>query len=217
MIKKEFIIFDWDGTLCNSLPGIVRAMQAASVQSQLPMPSDSEVYGIVGLGLHEAATHLFPHIDQETANQLVEHYRVAYRGLDDAHIRLFPGVMDTLENLRAQGHTLAVATGKSRAGLDRVWEVLGMTSFFDASRCNDEARSKPAPDMVLQLMQERDFEAEQSLVVGDSVHDLGMARAAGVAGIGVSYGANSAAELSKYQPVAIIDSIGDLPGASSRL
>lgn len=185
-------------------------MQTASAACGLPEPTANEVHGIVGLGLIEAVQLLFPGIEEAEADRVVDQYRAAYLGMDHSSTKLYPGTLETLQALRSAGHMLTVATGKSRSGLDRVLDVLNMGDFFDGSRCNDEAGSKPLPDMVLQLMQELAAVPAQTLVIGDSVHDLGMANAAGVAGIAVSYGASSVAQLTSYQPLAVIDSLDRL-------
>ena len=139
---KNLYIFDWDGTLSDSLARIVAAMQAASADNGMPRPAAKAVHGIVGLGLDEGVAALFPTLAGSAQAHIVEAYRVHYRALEKHGEHLFPGVETFLLELRERGHKLAVATGKSRAGLDRVMAKLGVDSYFHASRCDDEAASK---------------------------------------------------------------------------
>lgn len=204
------VIFDWDGTLCNSVGAIVASMQAAAAELALEVPEPACVREIIGLGLSEALARLFPDLETCRHQDLTAAYSRHYAAPDRAQTPLFPGAMTTLEALRERGLELAVATGKSRRGLDRVLASLQLADFFDATRCADETRSKPHPLMLREIMTERGKSPAEVLMVGDSEYDLAMAREAGVRSVGVSYGVHSGARLAGHQPLAIIDALPQL-------
>ena len=200
------VIFDWDGTLCDSEAHIVRAVQSAARDMGLREPGDAEAANIIGLGLPQAMAVLFPEIpdDERVANE-------------EEPPQLFPGALETLVVLKERGLELAVATGKSRRGLDRILRVFGLSDFFHATRCADETRSKPHPLMIEEIILERSVPAEQVVMVGDTEYDLEMAANAGVASVGVSYGVHSTERLQNHGPVAIVDELPqllDLPALS---
>ena len=147
-------IFDWDGTLCDSTRKIVRSMQQAARQLRLPELEDTQVLNIIGLGLPEAVNRLYPDISAECAEALRTTYSEHFIHHDQTPMPLFEGVGETLHRLRDEGYRLAIATGKSRRGLERVLDGLGMSRFFHGSRCADETTSKPDPHMLLELLEE---------------------------------------------------------------
>ena len=204
------IIFDWDGTLCDSVEHIVEAMQAAAAEFPVAIPDASSVRDIVGLGLPQAVARLFPGLAESTQGALAAAYSRHYRALDREPPSLFAGAMETLLALRERGLPLAIATGKSRRGLDRVLAGLGMSGFFDITRCADETRSKPHPLMLEQIVAQSGLTAESTVMVGDSEYDLAMARAGGVHPVGVSYGVHSRERLSLHRPLAILDHLPEL-------
>ena len=175
------VIFDWDGTLCDSIDQIVAAMQAAAQDVDLSPPPAAAVRDIVGLGLPQAVATLFPRLADGQRLALAEAYARQYVARDGGRVQLFAGALDTLHALRKRGLPLAVATGKSRRGLNRVLADLGLEDFFDATRCADETRSKPHPLMLQQIMAEQGVAAETVVMVGDTEYDLEMACKAGVA------------------------------------
>jgi phosphoglycolate phosphatase len=201
------VIFDWDGTLCDSVEQIVSAMQDATAELSLPAPAATEIRNVVGLGLPQAVSQLFPGLDEATRNALTQAYSRHYSSPDRPSTPLFTGAMETLLALRERGFELAVATGKSRRGLDRVMASLGLDGFFEATRCADETQSKPHPQMVLEIMASRGKAAEDALVVGDTEYDLVMARRARARSVGVSFGVHSRERLARHQPLAIIDEL----------
>ncbi|MEW6591738.1 MAG: HAD-IA family hydrolase [Pseudomonadota bacterium] len=208
MIKpKQFdlLIFDWDGTLMDSAGVIVDSIQRACVDIGLEAPSDRASRQIIGLGLIQALQTLLPDLPEDAYPHLVERYRHHYLGRD-ADIPLFAGVPEGLDALHAGGFTLAVATGKSRAGLARALEASGLGPRFAATRCADQTHSKPHPAMVLELIAELDADPARTLVIGDTSHDLLMAANAGVASLGVTYGAHEAGDLAPHAPLALFDS-----------
>ncbi len=214
------IIFDWDGTLCDSVGHIVRGVQNAARDMALPVPSDEAAANIIGLGLPQAMAVLFPELPEERRQELIAGYSRHYIANEEAPPELFPGALDTLHALKDSGLEVAVATGKSRRGLDRILDKLGLAGFFDATRCADETRSKPHPLMIHEIMAERGAAADEVLMVGDTEYDLEMARNAGVASVGVTFGVHSVARLEAHGPVAIVDALPqllDLPVLAGRV
>jgi phosphoglycolate phosphatase len=205
----DLIIFDWDGTLLDSAAAIVRAIQHACEDLGLGTPDDRTARSVIGLGLVDALARVVPDLPSSRHQELAGRYRYHYLARDH-ELALFDGVPDLLDGLRARGHTLAVATGKSRAGLDRALGYTGLGRQFAATRCADESVSKPAPDMVLELMDELAFDPVRTLVIGDTTHDLLMARHAGCESVAVSYGAHPLPELLAAGPKAHCASIGEL-------
>ena len=204
------LVFDWDGTLCDSLERIVYCLQLAAKDSSLPVPHDDQARGIVGLGLNEALEQLFPGTSISGINVLRENYAKHFRREDSEPSQFYPGVLDTLEKLRDQGFIMAVATGKSRAGLDRVLTSIGMNSFFHSTRCADETASKPDPKMLNSLLSEHALSAEQAIMVGDTTFDMEMAQRSGMARLAVSYGAHELDKLLPYKPLACLDEFSEI-------
>lgn len=205
------LIFDWDGTLSDSTGIITRAMQRAADDLGWPVPEPEAVHNIIGLGLPEALSKLYPGRHDADYSALKARYRSHYLAEDQAApARFFPQVMETLTQLRDQGHQLAVATGKSRQGLDRVFETMALRGFFNASRCADETASKPHPLMLRELLEELDGKPESAAMVGDTEYDMAMARSAGMARIAVSYGAHAIERLHPYEPALCLDQFGDI-------
>ena len=205
----DLLVFDWDGTLLDSTGAIVEAVQAACRDLGQPEPSDEHARQVIGLGLAEALRHSVPGLADEQFPQMVERYKYHYLSLDH-ELRLFDGIRELLAELHASGFLLAVATGKSRRGLDRSLVQSGLSVYFSASRCADECFSKPHPQMLDELMAEFAVPPERTLMVGDTTHDLQMAINAGVAGLAVGYGAHSAAALDALNPLARLHSVGGL-------
>lgn len=210
-MPKQFdlLIFDWDGTLMDSAGVIVDSIQRACEDIGLPAPSDRASRQIIGLGLTQALQALLPDLPADDYPRLVERYRHHYLGRDD-QIPLFAGVASGIGQLRASGFQLAVATGKSRVGLERALEASGLGEWFAATRCADQTHSKPHPAMVLELIDELGADPAHTLVIGDTSHDLLMAANAGVASLGVTYGAHEASDLHPHAPLALMDSFAEV-------
>ena len=204
------IIFDWDGTLCDSAAHIVAAVQSAARDMGLAVPSDEAAANIIGLGLAEAMARLFPEIPARRRATLIQAYSTHYVANEVDTPDLFPGALDTLHSLRDRGLELAVATGKSRRGLDRILAKLDLVGFFHATRCADETQSKPHPQMIHEIIRERAVDPGDVVMVGDTEYDLEMASNAGVASVGVSFGVHSVERLAAHGPVAIIDTLPQL-------
>lgn len=209
--QAELIIFDWDGTLFRSIDLIQSSIVAAG--RELGADIDSEVArSIIGLGLKAAQKLLFPDkSDRDKAFFTAFHdaYRRSYEA-GEAAIELYAGAYDLIAALHAQGRRVAVATAKSRAGIDRSLEVTGLAAFVRHTRTPEECLPKPNPQMLLEILAESGFAAEKALMVGDTTHDLQMAINAGVAAVGISHGAHSHEELEALNVAAVCRSIAEL-------
>lgn len=199
--KFDLIIFDWDGTLVDSIDWIVHCLQTAAKPHGYKMPDEHAAKSTIGLCIQQSMETLFPGIDQKTQKQLSTSYSQEFFSQDINKKHLFTGIENMLSNLKHNRYQLAVATGKTRAGLDWAMQGTALTSFFDITRCADESASKPQPLMLEQIIKEMDVEKERVLMIGDSVHDIQMANNAGIAAIAVSCGANSEAELQQLNPL----------------
>ncbi len=210
------IVFDWDGTLCDSVARIVHAMQSAALDEGLEPPPDAAVRNIIGLSLPHAMLKLFPD-DSGKHCDLIAAY--SYHFVHSNHIpdsALFDGVRDMLANLGSSGHDLAVATGKSRRGLDRAFAQFNLGDVFAFSRCADETRSKPHPQMLQELLDVSWTDVSDALMIGDSTYDLEMAAAMGMGSVGVTYGVHPPEVLRAHAPNELVDSVEDLESAINR-
>lgn len=207
--RFELIVFDWDGTLMDSAEMIVASVQAAARDLGLEPPLEERARHIIGLGLGEALRHALPDLPEAHYPELVARYRHHYLSRDH-ELTLFAGAAELVRELAERGHRLGVATGKSRVGLDRALAHTGLGEFFDATRCADECRSKPHPQMLLELMETLGVDPERTLMIGDTTHDLMMAQNAGVAAVAVGYGAHSRDVLATAASLYCADSIADL-------
>lgn len=207
-MKFSHIIFDWDGTLMDSSEKIVQCMQIAARQANMPVPLSEDVRDIIGISLVPAIQKLFS-VDSAGAAAIAGHYRDAFLDIDKTPCPFFPGVSSTLALL--QKHvTLAVATGKARRGLERAWQMTQSKHFFSDSICSDEAESKPSPDMLKKLLQKWQVDASSTLMVGDTVYDMQMAKALDMPRVAVTFGVHDVTRLKQFEPLACIDSIGEL-------
>lgn len=210
------LVFDWDGTLIDSVGRIVASLQAAAVDCRLAVPDAAACRGVIGLSLPVALDSLFGPQSAAAREQLLDSYRHHYLHASDVAERPFIGLKPLLKALAAQGHKLAVATGKSRLGLDRSLHDYDLGRHFQATRCADESRSKPHPQMLHELMATTCHGRERTLMVGDSRHDMAMAVAAGVQAIGISHGVDDGATLraaGASQVVADLPALAELFGA----
>ncbi|HEV2612033.1 MAG TPA: HAD-IA family hydrolase [Noviherbaspirillum sp.] len=211
MARKRFdlIVFDWDGTLMDSTSTIVRCIQAAAKDLGLPIPDNKAASYVIGLGLQDAMQAALPDLDPKYYPRMVERYRYHYLSKDKG-LELFDGVREMLTDLSQQGYFLAVATGKSRVGLNRALDASRLLSLFDATRCADETFSKPHPAMLQELTRELGQDLQRTVMIGDTTHDLQMAINAGAAGIAVHYGAHPSEELKVLNPIFAADSVAQL-------
>lgn len=208
--EHELIIFDWDGTLMDSIAKIVRCFNAALEDAGVSGPGEDAIRHVIGLGLGEAVAELLPETDAATRDEVVERYRRHFLHLDQTGMELFPGVRAGLEDLSAQGYLLAIATGKARRGLERVLRDTGTAHLFCATRCADEAFSKPHPRMLEDILEQTGFTAGQALMIGDTTYDMQMARHAGMDGLAVTYGVHGRELLAQHGPLACLDSFTEV-------
>ncbi|MEQ7919109.1 HAD-IA family hydrolase [Xanthomonas sp. WHRI 1810A] len=206
----DLLIFDWDGTLADSIGRIVDAMREAAVLSGRPVRDDLSIKGIIGLGLPEAIRTLYPDISGNDLIDFRQVYADRYMAMDAEPSKLFDDVQASLDHFRAQGYRMAVATGKARRGLDRVLKAHGWTEYFDITRAADETASKPDPLMLHEILEHCGVRPEKALMVGDSSFDLLMARNAGMDSVAVGYGAQALDSLRTYQPRLAIDHFSEL-------
>ena len=206
----KLLIFDWDGTLSDSVGRIVESMHMASTLCGFELCTDQAIKGIIGLSLSEAIRTLYPRINDQQLIAFRQHYADHYIALEAEPSPLFDGVRQSLEAFRAQGYYLAVATGKARRGLDRVLKAHGWDDYFDITRAADETAGKPHPLMLEQILAHCGVAPRQALMVGDASFDLMMARNAGMDSVAVSYGAQAAEALQQYGPKMTIDHFSEL-------
>ncbi|MBU1390250.1 MAG: HAD-IA family hydrolase [Gammaproteobacteria bacterium] len=230
--QYDLVIFDWDGTLMDSIGKIITCIENMARTLQLPIPSESDIRDIIGLSMTEALRVLFPQGlnlsassvysqpqhpknafgqgEDDQYQQMRAEFKAQYLHLDATPTPLFAQAPLLIDQLHTQGYQLAVATGKARAGLDRVFEQTGLGRYFVASRCADEVHSKPHPEMISSLLKELNIAPNRALMVGDSLLDLTMAANAGIDSVGVTYGAHRAEKLLRAKPIALIDSPAQL-------
>ncbi len=203
--RFDLIAFDWDGTLMDSTAVISSSIQFACADLGLPVPSDERASHVIGLGLTDALAYAAPALPSSLLPRMVERYRHHYLSRD-AQLPLFAGVREIIVALKEAGHSVAVATGKSRVGLERALDHSGLRPLFDATRCADECRSKPDPQMLWDLGDALGVRNERVLMIGDTTHDLLMASNAGASSLAVSYGAHDARSLEGHGALAIVGS-----------
>jgi len=199
--RFDLIIFDWDGTLIDSIDWIASCLQQAADQCGIAVPEAQAAKDVIGLSINNAMQTLFPEIDPHTQAQLVACYSQQYNSKQISPDDLFPGVYAMLVELKESGYQLAVATGKTRVGLQKALKATGTEELFCVTRCADETASKPDPKMLLEIIQHTQAAKERTLMIGDSIHDLQMALNAPISAIAVSCGANSAELLQQYHPL----------------
>jgi phosphoglycolate phosphatase len=207
--RFDLIVFDWDGTLMDSAACIASALRAACHDLGYAVPSERDARYIIGLGLHDALAHVLPGVDPSAYKNVVERYRHHFL-LHDSGTKLFSGAEEMVHDLHHAGHLLAVATGKSRRGLDRALETTRLMHYFHATRCADEGHSKPDPGMLHWLVEKLGVTHDRTLMIGDTTHDMAMARAAGVARVAVTHGAHEACDLLGYDALACVQNCAEL-------
>jgi phosphoglycolate phosphatase len=207
--RFDLIVFDWDGTLFDSTTLITRCIQASCADLGIPVPSDRDASYVIGMGLQEALQHAAPSLPPGRYRELGLRYRHHYLARQH-ELSLFDGASALLETLKARRHRLAVATGKSRLGLDEALAAVRLGGWFDATRTADETDPKPHPRMLLELMRELGTEPARTLMIGDTTHDLQLAINAGATGVAVSYGAHDAPALAAMAPRCVAHSVAEL-------
>jgi phosphoglycolate phosphatase len=205
MNSYQLIVFDWDGTLIDSEARIVNCMRAAIADLDLPERSPDQLRNIIGLGLQEALATLYPDADPGVHQSLVARYRQHFLFQDDTPSELFAGVEAMLATLRERDYFLAIATGKGRIGLNKALDETGLHGYFDYTRCADETRSKPHPQMLEEIMHRLGVSPQRTLMIGDTEYDMQMARNAGTDALAVSYGVHDKPRLLACEPLDCVD------------
>lgn len=205
----ELLVFDWDGTLMDSAAAIAESLQAACTELALPVPSTEQARYVIGLGLTDAMKYILPELPAADYPRVVDRYRVQFLQRDGG-TTLFPGAADMIRDLNAAGYLLAVATGKSRRGLDRALQATAIGEYFHVTRCADEGFAKPHPGMLESVMNTLAVPASSAVMIGDTTHDLEMANAARVRAVAVTYGAHPRAALQACDPLLMIDDLRGL-------
>ena len=207
----SLLIFDWDGTVMDSIGRIVSSLdRAARLTGQLPKLPPERLQTMIGLSLEKGYQLLYPDADPAWYPNWIAHYRQQFVHDNPTPCQLYPGVKDTLVALKAQGFQLAVATGKSRAGLDRAMAETGTHDLFSVTRCADETASKPDPQMLDEVLAQTGIPRDKALMIGDTGHDMQLAINADIARLAVTWGVEGAASLSTYEPVAVLNSLNEL-------
>ncbi len=199
--RFDLIIFDWDGTLVDSVDWIVHCLQKTAADLGNRIPDKQDVKDIIGLSIHKAMDKLFPELDEVGREEFLAGYSKTFFSRQMSQQDLFSGVYEMLHQFRQDGYQLAVATGKSRNGLDKAMQGTGLEGFFDITQCADESASKPSPKMLDYILKQTAVDKQRALMVGDSTHDMQMAVNAGIASIAVLCGANSEQQLEIYKPL----------------
>jgi phosphoglycolate phosphatase len=207
-MKYRLLVFDWDGTIIDSAATIVECIREASRELGLEVPDRERASHVIGLGLHDAMRIAVPGLPAQRYPEFVASYRKHFLDRKDS-MQLFEGMRELLEEL-SKKHVLAIATGKSRRGLDRDLDFHNLKALFTASRCADETNPKPHPAMLLEITEALGVEPRASLMIGDTSHDLEMARAAGVDALAVTYGAHPEDGLRACEPLGCFSSVKDL-------
>lgn len=213
MMKRlpfDLLVFDWDGTLMDSEARIVACLRAAGADCGLPELDRNRLRNVIGLGLTESVQSLYPDASVDVMQRFIDSYRAHYLGTDKEPTAFFPGVGAMLAALHGEGYLMAVATGKSRRGLERSLDDTDSRNLFHCTRCADEAFSKPHPRMLLDIMERLDIDPVRTLMVGDTEYDMLMAKSAGTAALAVSHGVHERERLLSHAPLACLDDVSTL-------
>ncbi len=211
-MKYELIVFDWDGTLMDSVAKIVACTQAAATDLGLVVPEYDEAKQIIGLGLHEAMARLFNITDEQEVQRVAQQYRHHFLGDEPTPETLFAGAEELLRQLESEGYLLAVATGKSRRGLEHVLAKTGLGEVFHVTRCADETFSKPHPQMLQEIMEFTGADVTKTLMIGDTEYDMLMASNAGTDALGVTYGVHPREHLLNHGALDCVDDLRQVAG-----
>jgi len=209
MKNFDLIVFDWDGTLVDSTAHIAASIQNAFADNDLPVPDDDAARHVIGLGLADTFNYLSPNLTKAQHDGIVDRYKYHFLIADET-IRAFEHVSSGLRQLVSDEYLIAVATGKSRVGLDRALTKVDFGELFMATRCGDEGFPKPHPEMLHILMNDLGVSAERTLMVGDTTHDLQLAKNAGAQSVGVTYGAHTRDKLERLSPLVCVENFSEL-------
>ncbi|MAD58384.1 MAG: HAD family hydrolase [Porticoccus sp.] len=210
MVINKLLIFDWDGTLCDSLSRISYCILLAARENGHVLPLTLDPKSVIGLGLYQSFQTLFDKASDDQIMSMCASYSRIFIELDNNPSPMFSGALGLLQDLKKEGYYLAIATGKSRKGLNRALLAHKLNKFFDASRCSDETKSKPNPLMLNEILEELNILPKNAIMIGDTSYDLQMALNANMPSIGVSYGAHKSECLKKYDPLICIKKIEEI-------
>lgn len=208
--QAKLIVFDWDGTLMDSVEHIVSSLQTVITELNLAPKSDNEIKNIIGLGLREAFLALYPQANSNELVELTARYRKRFFQQQENPSELFAGARELIESLLQQDYLLAIATGKGRNGLDKVLKETGFEQYFAITRCADESHSKPHPQMMLDIIRYYDIDSSEAIMVGDTEYDLQMANNASANSVGVTYGVHEKQRLLDCKPLALVNNVNEL-------
>jgi len=208
--QAKLIVFDWDGTIMDSVAHIVSSLHLSIQDLALPAKTDEQLKNIIGLGLREALHALYPDGSNDELTALTSRYREYFFDKESDKSELFSGARALIHELQEEGYLLAIATGKGRNGLDKVLKETCMTEYFPVTRCADESQSKPHPQMLLEIMDYYAVNASETIMIGDTEYDLQMANNAAASSIGVTYGVHDKQRLLNCSPLTCVDSVNDL-------
>jgi phosphoglycolate phosphatase len=214
--KYDLLIFDWDGTLADSAAMIVSTMREAIAALNLPPREDHQIAELIGLGFNDGLHRLYPEFEPGQVLQLILKYREG--APTNAYTApLFEGALDSVKTLHAHGYTLAVATGKSRVGLDRSFiEHPDLPALFTLTKCADETADKPHPLMLQEILAETGVPVHRALMIGDTEYDAAMAKAAGMPMLGVACGVHEPGRILRHGALAVIEDARAIPGWLAR-
>ena len=207
--RFDLVVFDWDGTLIDSTGMIAHSIQAAAADLGLAVPPIERARHVIGLGLKDALALAVPDLNAADTQTFSARFRHHYLSKEE-HLELFEGAGELLDAIAEAGIRMAVATGKTHAGLTRALTSTGLANRFCATRCADQTEPKPHPAMLLELMRETGVTPERTLMIGDTTHDLAMALAAGTPAVAITHGAHGRVQLGAFQPLALVDSLPEL-------
>lgn len=202
----DLIVFDWDGTLFDSTASIAYSIQAAARDLRYSVPTLERARHVIGLGLSDALAYAVPDLRTQDVQAFIARYRYHY-SLQEENICLYEGAHHLLDAITAAGLPMAIATGKSSAGLARVLKISGLERHFAATRCADQTHPKPHPAMLLEIMERLQSTPERTLMIGDTTHDMQMAKSAKTSAVALTHGAHQHADLNTYKPLALLDSL----------
>lgn len=206
----KLVVFDWDGTLMDSLSRIAMCMRAAAVDVGIAPVTEHEVHQVVGLALDLAIKQLHPRLSPAQVEQMRQRYSHHYVEAEQTPSAFYEGIPEMLRRLAKTDVALSVATGKSRKGLNRVFGAHDVAGLFHSSRCADETRSKPEPDMLLEILEFHKVQPKDAIMVGDTEFDLEMASRAQVPSVGVTWGAHDITRLQKHAPQICVNTVAEL-------
>ncbi|BBP43818.1 HAD family hydrolase [Thiosulfativibrio zosterae] len=212
MTTKQYqcVIFDWDGTLMNSEARIVTSIQAAAAKCGFPVLSAFESKQIIGLSLENAIRALYTQADEAQVQCMANAYSQHFLQDSNEQMETFSGALELLAALREQGVKVAIATGKSRRGLDQVLREYSMGHLFDMTRTPHESASKPNPLMLSQILEAFKLQPHQAVMVGDTEFDMEMAHRIGMDRVGLTHGVHEADRLQKFAPLKLFDDLAGL-------